>query len=88
MNFQEEGKSHYSPIRVENCYLCPHKRKYGTSKNVNGEHSNLVRTVAPQRLFANSNPVTKLGAYNEPLPFAGGIRGTIQPPLGVNINRG
>ena len=32
--------------------------------NVNGERSNLVRTMAPQRLFANTNMVMQLGAYN------------------------
>ena len=46
--------------------------------------------MAPQRLFVNTNMVTQPGAYNEPLPLAGGIGegGTIQPPSGVGTNRG
>ena len=44
--------------------------------------------MTPQRLFAKTNPVTQPGAYNEPLPLAGGTRGTIQPSSGVGINRG
>ena len=56
--------------------------------NVNGEHFNLVRTMAPQRLFSKTNPVTQLGAYNEPLPFARGTRGTFQPTLRVGNNIG
>ena len=39
-------------------------------------------------VFANTNPVTQLGVYNEPLPLDGGMRGTISPPLRVGINRG
>ena len=59
MNFQEAGESHRSLIQVENRYLPPHRREDGTTTNVNGECSNLVRTMAPQRLFANTNPVTQ-----------------------------
>ena len=71
----EAGESHRSPIQVENHYLPLHRREDGTSTNVNGERSNFVRTMAPQRLFANTTPVTQPGAYNEPLPFAGVKRG-------------
>ena len=53
-------------------------REDGTSTNVNGERSNLVRTMAPQSLFANTNPVMQLEAYNEPLLFDGGMGATIQ----------
>ena len=88
MNFQEAGRSHHSPKQVENQYLSPHRREDGTLKNFNGECSNLVITMAPQRVFVNTNPVTHLGAYNEPLPLAGGTGGTIQPSLGVVTNRG
>ena len=59
----------------------------GTLANVNDERSNFVRTMASQRLFSNTNPITQPGAYNEPLPFVGGMRGIIQPPLGVGVNR-
>ena len=85
-NFQEASGSHRSPIYVGNHYLPPHRREDGTSMNVN-ESSNLVIIMAPQRLFANTNSVTQLGAYNEPLPFTGGTKDTIQPPLGIGTNR-
>ena len=55
--------------------------------NVNNECSDLIRTMAPQRLFANTNPVMQIGAYNESLPFIGGTGDTIQSPLGVGTNR-
>ena len=55
--------------------------------NVNGERSNLVRTIVHQRLFANTNSITQSRAYNEPLPFTGGMRDTIQPLLRVGTNR-
>ena len=53
----EGGEFHCSLILVENHYLSPHRREGGTSTNVNDERSNLVRTMASQRLFANTNPV-------------------------------
>ena len=87
-NFHEVGESHCSPKQGENHDFPPHRRYDGTSTNVNGECSNLVRTMAPQRLFSNTNPITQPRAYNEPLSFAGGTRGTIQPPLRVGTNRG
>ena len=51
-------------------FLPIHRRDDGTSTNANGECSNHVTMMAPQRLFANTNPVMLLGAYDEPLPFA------------------
>ena len=39
-------------------------------------------------MYANTNPVTQPGAYNESLPLVGGTGGTIPPPLGVGMNRG
>ena len=59
-------------------------RDDGISTNVNGEHSNPVTTMAPQRLFVLYQP----GACNKPLPLVGGTRGVIQTPLGVGTNRG
>ena len=56
--------------------------------NVNGERSNPVRTMAPQRVFVNTNPVTQPGAYNEPCRLVGGMTSTIQPTFEVGINRG
>ena len=62
-------------------------REEGSLKNSNGELSNPVRTTAPQSVYANTNPVTQLGVNNESLPLAGGMGGTISPPLRVDINR-
>ena len=39
----------------------------GTSKNFNCERFNLVITMAPQKVFANTNSVMQLGAYNQGL---------------------
>ena len=44
--------------------------------------------MTPQRVYANTNPLTQLGVYNESLPLDGGTRGTISPLLGVGINKG
>ena len=44
--------------------------------------------MAAQRVLVNTNPITHLGAYNEPLPLAGGTGGTIPLPLEVGINKG
>ena len=44
--------------------------------------------MTPQMMYANTNSITQPGVYNEPLPLAGGMGGTISPPLGVTINRG
>ena len=73
-------------LKIE--YLPPHRREEGSSKNFNGERSNPVRTMTTQWVYANTNPVTQPGVYNEALPLAGGMGGTISPPLGVGINRG
>ena len=63
-------------------------REDRTSTYFNGEFSNPVRIIAPQRVFVNTNSVTHPRAYNEPLPLVRGIGGTIPPPLRVGINRG
>ena len=63
-------------------------REEESLKKSNGERSNPVRTTAPQRMYANTNPVTQPRVYNEPLPLVRSIGSTISPPLGVGINRG
>ena len=73
--------------RMKNRYLPPHRREEGSLKNYNGERPNLIKTTTPQRVYANNNPITQPGVYNEPLPLAGGTTSTISPPLGVGINR-
>ena len=85
-NFQEAEGSHRSPRQVESRYLPLHRREEGTSTNYNGEHSNPVRPMASQRVYANTNLVTQTRVYNKPLPLTGGTGDTISPPLGVGIN--
>ena len=46
-NFHEGAESHRLPTQVENCSLPPYRSEDRTSANVNGERSNLVRTMAP-----------------------------------------
>ena len=79
-NFHEAGESHHLPIHSENRYLPPHRSEDETSTNVNGEHSNIVRTMTPQRLFTDTKPVTQPGANNEPLPFAGSMGALAKHP--------
>ena len=86
-NFQEVSGPHSSPKQVENRYLPPHRREEESSKNSNGKCSNPVKTMAPQRVYANTNLVTQPGVYNEPLPLVGDTGGIISPPLGVGIYR-
>ena len=57
-------------------------------KNSNRGHPNPVRTTTSQRVYANTNPVTQPRVYNEPLPLAGGMRGTISLLLRIGTNRG
>ena len=60
-------------------------------KNSNGERPNAVRTMAPQRVYANTNLVTKPEVYNELLPLVGGTEGGGGGGGGgggVGINRG
>ena len=44
-------------------YLPPHRREEGTLENVAGERPNTVRTKAPQRIFAQTNPVKQPRIY-------------------------
>ena len=83
-NFHDAKESHRSPIHGENRYLPPLRRDEGNSANVNGELSNLVRIVTPQRLFGNTHPVTQPRAYNEPLSFARAHGALFNHPLGTN----
>ena len=75
------GVSHHrSPKQVENIHLPPHRREERSLKISNGEHSNPIRTTAPQRVYANTNSVTQPKVYNEPLPFAGGMGALFHHP--------
>ena len=55
--------------------------------NFNGECSNPVRTMAPQRVYAKTNLVTQPITYNETLPLVGAQGDSIPQPLGVGMNR-
>ena len=60
---------------VEVRYLPLHRREGGTLENVAGERPNAVRAIVPQRIFAQTNPLTQLGAYEEGFSFNGGLGG-------------
>ena len=84
----QASRSHRFSRQVESRYLPPNRREDGTLTNFNGERTNPVITMAPQRVFVNTNLVTHPQAFNEPLPLARSMGGTIQPPLGVDKSRG
>ena len=50
-------------MQVEIRCIPPHKSEGGTLVNVIGERPNVVRTIAPYRIFAQTNPITQLGVY-------------------------
>ena len=52
-------------------------REGGTLDNVVGERPNAARTIASQRIFAQTNPITQLGVYEGGFSFNGGPRGII-----------
>ena len=68
-------------------YLRPHRRDGGTLENVVGERPNVARTTTPQRIFAQTNPLTQPGAYEGDFSFNGGLGGILQPPARVDGNR-
>ena len=63
-----------------------HKREGGTLKNVAWERPNAARPTTPHRIFAQTNPITQPGAYERGFSFSEGLRGIMQPPVGVNGN--
>ena len=75
-------------MQAEVNYLLPHMREGGTLKNIAGKRPNAARATTPQRIFAQTNLITQPGAYKEGFSFNGGPGGIIQPPVGVNGNRG
>ena len=66
-------------MQVEVRYLPPHEREGGTLENVAWERPNATRVTAPQKIFAQTNPITQLGAYEGGFSFSGGPRGIMQP---------
>ena len=69
-------------------YLPPYRREGGNLENVAWERPNAARTIAPQRIFAQTNPITQPEVYEGGFSFNGGSRGIMQPPARVNGNWG
>ena len=67
-------------------YLPPHRRDGGNLENVARERPNAARTIAPQRIFAQTNPITQPRVYERGFYFNGGLGGIMQPHAGVNSN--
>ena len=57
---------------VEVRYLLSHRRDGGTLENVAWEISNATRATTPQRIFAQTNPITQPRAYEGGFSFNGG----------------
>ena len=62
-------------MQVEARYLLPHRREGDTLENVVGKKPNAARAIAPQRIFAQTNPLTHPGAYERGFSFNGGSGG-------------
>ena len=52
-------------MQAEIRYLPPYMRDRGTLENVIGERPNAARTIASQRIFAQTNSITQPGVYEE-----------------------
>ena len=50
-------------MQVEVRYISPYRRDGGTLENVAREITNAAMAIAPQRIFAQTNPLTQRGAY-------------------------
>ena len=57
-------------------------------ENVVRKRPNAARTTTPQRIFAQTNPITQPGFYEGSFSFNRGPRGIMQPLGGVNGNWG
>ena len=57
-NLREAGEFQRSPMKTKARYIPPHKREGGTLGNVVGERPNATKATAPQRIFAQTNPLT------------------------------
>ena len=51
----------------------------GTLENVAGERPNATKIIDPQRIFAQTNPITQPGVYEGDFSFNGGSGGIMQP---------
>ena len=62
-------------MQVEVRYLLPHMREGGTLENIARERPNAAKVTTPQRIFAQTNPLTQPGAYEGGFLFNGGSGG-------------
>ena len=62
-------------MQAEVRYLPPHRKDGGTLENIEGERPKAVRTTTPQRIFAQTNPITQPGVYEGDFSFNGGLGG-------------
>ena len=76
-NMRGTGEFHRSPMQEEVIYLPPHMREEGTLENIAGERPNAAKTMAPQRIFTQNNPITQPRVYEKDFSFNGGPRGIL-----------
>ena len=62
-------------MQVEARYPYPHRREGGTLENVAEERPNAARATTPQRIFAQTNPLTQSRAYEVGFSFNRGSGG-------------
>ena len=74
-NLRGASEFHRLPMQAEFRYLPPHKRERGTLENITGERLNAARSIAPQRIFVQTNPNTQFGVYKRSFSFNGSPRG-------------
>ena len=60
-------------MRAEVRYLPPHRNDDCILENVAWEKHNAIRVTARQRIFAQTNPIAQLGAYEGGFSFSGGL---------------
>ena len=72
---REVSEFHRSPMQTEVRNLPPHRREGGTLENIIEERPNAAKATTPQRIFAHTNPLTQLGAYEGGFSFNGGLDG-------------
>ena len=63
------------------------RREGGTLENVTGKRTNAAKATTPLKIFAQTNPLIRFGAFEGAFSFNGGSGGIMQPPARVNDNR-
>ena len=62
-------------MQAEVRLLPPHRKEGGNLENVVGERPNTTRAIAPRRIFAQINPISQPGAYENDFSFDGALGG-------------